>query len=132
MSHFKVFADKTVMVLKRKILCVYSNNNGEFIILETFEILPDHKSMATIYFLIWKIIPIRCPEEMVWILEKTNLTGPVPQKSEVWYIFVRKTKFKKKKKSNFLKNPPTAFANYPWIGTLYRTKKPTASPYITK
>lgn len=83
MSHFKVFADKTVMVLKRKILCVYSNNNGEFIILETFEILPDHKSMATIYFLIWKIIPIRCPEEMVWILEKTNLTGPVPQKSEV-------------------------------------------------
>lgn len=86
MSHFKTFAHRTVMVFKRRILCVFSNND-KFILLGTLEILPDHKSMGTIFLKFGKLsLLVRIKKKssrMVWRLKRINLTGPLPQNPEV-------------------------------------------------
>lgn len=82
-----MFAHKTVMVFKRRILCVFSSNNDEFLLLGTFESLPDHKSMGTIFLKFGKLsillrITVKSSRNGLE-MKGTNRTGPVPQNPEV-------------------------------------------------
>lgn len=99
---------------------MFSNNNDEFILLGSFEISPDHKSMGAVFLNLGKIIPI---SQNLYVQQKWfwTLRGLI---SLDHYLKIQKSG-RQNYKIPLLEKSPALLPKYPPIQTSYTETKIT-------